>query len=93
MTAASKAVDNSKKVSFDISYILAFVAKRKAGSNMSNMWAKLVGRELDHIKRINLSLTKKVMNNQVYALTQVVQVEVLPPKGESKNWIGITAGI
>ena len=54
------AVVNSKKVSFDINYILAFVAKRKRDSSM---WTKLVGRELDHIKRINLYLTKKVKHN------------------------------
>ena len=55
---------------------------------MSNMWAKLVGRELDHIKRINLILTKKWVNNTSYLLRQVVQVEVFP-QDPGKNWIGI----
>ena len=86
------AVMNSKKVSFDVSYILAFVAKRKAASNMSNMWTKFVGRELNHIKRIILTLTKKVKNNYAYPLPQGVQVEVFP-QGEAKAWIGITADI
>jgi hypothetical protein len=70
------AVVNSKIVSFDIKYILAFVAKRKRDSGM--IMNKLVGRELDHIKKINVLLTKKVTNSYPIPLTQVVKVEVSP---------------
>ena len=90
VAAASMAVVNSKKVSFDINYILAFVAKRKKDSGM--IYPKLVGRELDHIKRINLLLTKKWVNNCSYQLRPFVQVEVFS-QGHGKDWIGIPEGI
>ena len=55
------AVMNSKIVSFDVKHILAFVAKRKRDSGTgftTFMSTKLAGRELEHIKRINVLLTK-----------------------------------
>ena len=51
-----------KKVSFSVNYLLAFVAKRKNDSGM--IYPKLLGREIEHIKRIYLSLTKKVIDTK-----------------------------
>jgi hypothetical protein len=69
------AVVNSKIVSFDVKHILAFVAKRKRDSGFMS---KLTGRELEHIKRINVLLTGRVKHNYAYSLPQTVLVEVFP---------------
>ena len=70
MEAPSIAVMNSKIVSFDVKHILSFVAKRKKDSGV--IYNKLAGRELEHIKRINILLTKMVKHNYAYPLPQVV---------------------
>ena len=90
MEAPSIAVSNSKMVSFDVNYIIGFVAKRRKDSGM--IYPKLAGRELDHIKRIIVLLTKKVKTNYTSTLTNVVQVEVFP-QGHGKDWLGITVAI
>ena len=75
MAASSKAVMNSKIVSFDATNIANFIAKRKKDSGYIT---KLAGRELEQIKRINVTLTKKVINGYAIPLPQNVQVEVFP---------------
>ena len=76
MDEAFSAGINTKIVSLEMKYITAFVAKRK--KNSYKYIKELVGRELDHIKRINLILTSFVKNGYAHKLPKHVQVEVLP---------------
>ena len=52
---------SSKKVSFNMKYILSFVEKRKRDSSLLKM---LAGRKFEHIKRINVLLMMKVIDNK-----------------------------
>ena len=56
------------------------------------MFVQQVGRDLDHIKRINIIITHQVKNSQANKLSQNILVEVFSP-GQGENWSGITEKI
>ena len=80
----SKPVVISKKVSFENKYVLAFLAKKNSG------WLPKSKIAIEHIKRINLFLTMKVIDNKFTSqLPKIVQVEVSQEK-HGQAWNGIT---